>query len=159
MIFDLQLSLQTGVWPAKERWRHVPLLSSYSPHFSSSLTFSRFYNLGFICFILNAEQLLKCNAARSVYRWLRKKEFYFHRKYRCIEIWSRRSDLRHTVIHSTIISPFIVAPCISMIQLFSYTNLCTCIYIINSLKHFFHLIAPTCFDTQRVIIRELHFPG
>jgi hypothetical protein len=29
----------------------------------------------------------------------------------------------------------------------------------QSLKHFVHLIAPTCFDTQRVIIRELYFPG
>jgi hypothetical protein len=56
-------------------------------------------------------------------------------------------------------STFIVAPCILMIQLFSYTNLCTCIYIIKTLKHFVHLIAPTCFDTQRVIIRELPFPG
>jgi hypothetical protein len=45
------------------------------------------------------------------------------------------------------------------IQLFSYTNLCTCIYIIKSLKHLIHLIAPTCFDTQRVIIREVYFPG
>jgi hypothetical protein len=54
---------------------------------------------------------------------------------------------------------FIVAPCISMIPLFSYTNLCNCIYITKTLKHFVHLIAPTCFDTQRVIIRELHFPG
>jgi hypothetical protein len=44
-------------------------------------------------------------------------------------------------------------------ELFSYTNLCTYIYIIKTLKHFVHLIAPTCFDTQRVIIRELHFPG
>jgi hypothetical protein len=42
---------------------------------------------------------------------------------------------------------FIVAPCISMIQLFSHTNLCTCIYIIKSLRHFIHLIAPACFDT------------
>jgi hypothetical protein len=29
----------------------------------------------------------------------------------------------------------------------------------QSLKHFVHLIAPTCFDTQRVIVRELYFPG
>jgi hypothetical protein len=29
----------------------------------------------------------------------------------------------------------------------------------QSLKHFVHLIAPTCFDTHRVIIRELYFPG
>jgi hypothetical protein len=29
----------------------------------------------------------------------------------------------------------------------------------QSLKHFVRLIAPTCFDTQRVIIRELYFPG
>jgi hypothetical protein len=32
-------------------------------------------------------------------------------------------------------------------QLFSYTNMCTCIYIIKSLEHFVHLMAPTCFDT------------
>jgi hypothetical protein len=53
---------------------------------------------------------------------------------------------------------FIVAPCISMIQSLLYTNLRTYIYY-QSLKHFVHLIAPTCFDTQRVIIRELYFPG
>jgi hypothetical protein len=53
---------------------------------------------------------------------------------------------------------FIVARCISMIQSLFYTNLCTYIYY-QSLKHFVHLIAPTCFDTQRVIIRELYFPG
>jgi hypothetical protein len=29
----------------------------------------------------------------------------------------------------------------------------------QSLRHFVHLLAPTCFDTQCVIIRELHFPG
>jgi hypothetical protein len=29
----------------------------------------------------------------------------------------------------------------------------------QSLKHFVYLIAPTCFDTLRVIIRELYFPG
>jgi hypothetical protein len=29
----------------------------------------------------------------------------------------------------------------------------------QSLKQFVHLIAPTCFDTERVIIRELYFPG
>jgi hypothetical protein len=29
----------------------------------------------------------------------------------------------------------------------------------QSLKHFVYLIAPTRFDIQRVIIRELYFPG
>jgi hypothetical protein len=53
----------------------------------------------------------------------------------------------HNIITLPIFFTFIVAPCISMIQLFSHTNLCTCIYIIKSLKHFSHLIAPTCFDT------------
>jgi hypothetical protein len=53
-----------------------------------------------------------------------------------------KNNLPDVVIHA-----FIVASCISMIQLFSHTNLCTCIYIIKSLKHFIHLIAPTCFDT------------
>jgi hypothetical protein len=63
------------------------------------------------------------------------------------------------LLGQTAIVTFIVAPCISMIQLFSYANLCTCGYIITSLKHLIHLMAPTCFDTQRVVIRELHFPG
>jgi hypothetical protein len=52
-----------------------------------------------------------------------------------------------TLMGETYVDAFIAAPCFSMIQLFSYTNLCTCIYIIKSLKHFVHLIAPTCFDT------------
>jgi hypothetical protein len=58
---------------------------------------------------------------------------------------------------------FIVAPCISKIQLSSHTNKCTSIIyylksvLILDIKTLYSLIAPTCFDTTHVIIREHSF--
>jgi hypothetical protein len=67
--------------------------------------------------------------------------------------------IKNSSLNVPILFTFIVAPCISMIQsLFIHQLMHLYIYY-QSLKHFVYLIAPTCFDTQRVIIRELYFPG